>query len=211
MDCRAKSPRSQLASGTMTDREAPPEGDLSEWLIDQRGDTAVDEWADPDGWGDPDGLVPWDEWAGWDDYRIADAQPPAGPPWYRRPGLILALIVTAATALVVALALLIAGDGLGRTQDAPLPIRLSPPAPTPLPTPSGTPSADPAPPVEARPEPSPTEPPESDPGLQGTTEAPVPVGEAPSAAAERGTQDSPGPRINVTRAPMSFRPGSTGN
>jgi hypothetical protein len=194
----------------MTDREAPPEGDLSEWLIDQRGDTAVDDWAAWDEWDS------WDEWADRDGYPVTGAQHPVGPPFYRRPGLILSLIMIAAVAMVVALALLIANDGLGRTPDKPHPSRLSPPTPSALPTPSGTPSADAPPPEEARPEPSPTESPDSDTDLQGPTAALEPAGDvpaapAPPAAAERGTQNSPGPRINVTRTPMSFTPGSARN
>ncbi|MCB1286424.1 MAG: hypothetical protein KDB47_01700 [Mycobacterium sp.] len=191
----------------MTDREAPREGDLSEWRIDQRGDTAVDDWAAWDEWG------VWDDWADRDGHPGAGAQHQIGPPFYRRPALILSLMMIAAAALVVALALLIANDGLGRTPEEPHPSRLSPPTPSAPPTPSGTPGAETPPPAEARPEPSPTEPTESDPDLQGTTAPPEPaVGDVPApAAAERGTQNSPGPRINVTRTPMSFTPGSTRN
>ncbi|MCB1290590.1 hypothetical protein [Mycolicibacterium sp.] len=197
----------------MTDREAPPEGDLSDWLIDQHGDTVVDDCAAWDEWGAWDEWRDQDEWCGWDGDPGAGTQHPVGPPFYRRPGLILSLIMIAAAALVVALALLIANDGLGRTPDKPHPSRLTPPTPSALPTPSGTPSAETPSPAEARPEPSPTEPPESDQDLQSTTAEPQPAADdvpAP-AAAERGTQNSPGPRINVTRTPMSFTPGSARN
>ena len=44
----------------MTDREAPPEGDLSDWLIDQHGDTVVDD------------CAAWDEWGAWDEWRDQD-------------------------------------------------------------------------------------------------------------------------------------------
>ena len=176
----------------------------------------------------PDGPVAWDD-SGWDDGAWDDGawagapagrppQPP-GPPWYRSPRLLLTLIGLAAAVLVVAAALLVtgkysgeipAGERLDSRTSAAVPAgsasaretvsatatssatstRSSETSPT-SPSPSSSPSAEPGP----EPPPEPAEP--------APSAAPPPPASQP--------RNPGGPRINVTRTPMSFTPGKHGN
>ena len=198
----------------MTDPEALPDEDLSAWPIDDDAD----------------------EDFGWDwDAPPFDREPePSGPPWYRSPGPLLTLIAAAAATLVVAVALVIVGSGeipirpaLGTKTvptDAPGPSRAAPPtesptAPTTEPstgesgpsTPaSASSSAEEAPTEEESPTPAEdVEPEAGEPAAPAAAvpPAPLPV-DSPGTVA---SGDSDGPRINVTRSPMSFSPGSSAN
>lgn len=177
----------------MTDPEALPDEDLSAWPIDEFG---------------------WD----WDDPRVDREPEPSGPPWYRSPGPLLALISGAAATLVVAVTLLITDSGEIPTQPA-----LGTKA-----VPSSAPSASRAAPAANAPGPS--TPASASPAAEGSpsegeSPAPAAVAEAAEPAAPAGAPppaplpvdgpgtlagtDSEGPRINVTRSPMSFTPGSS--
>jgi hypothetical protein len=176
----------------MTNREALPEDDL--WV-----------WPDED----PDGDYP--DWG--QSSRAADdpaAAPGAG--LRRTPVLLLVLIGMAAATLVVATALLVTGSFSGEISSNP---RLETPtsAPDPItPTrtrPATASSAVPAPStsavvsssaatVEPGPEVAPAP----------TDQAPT-VSQPPAPASER--TGSEGPRLNVTRTPMSFTPSIRGN
>jgi hypothetical protein len=175
----------------MTDPEALPDEDLSGWPIDDFG---------------------WD----WDEPGVDRKPEPSGPPWYRSPGPLLTLIAGAAATLVVAVTLVITDTGEIPTRpalgtkavptDAPGPSRAE--APTEPPTGESGPStpasasssADGAPAEDVEPEA-----PEPAPPAAAVPPAPLPV-DSPGTVAGG---DSDGPRINVTRSPMSFTPGSS--
>jgi hypothetical protein len=197
----------------MTDQRAVPDADL-----DVRPVAADDFYAD-DFYADG-GYNEWnDQWAGqwdrewdreweWDSYPVPPAPQKVSPPWYRSPGLLLALIGAAAAVLVVATALLVGGRFGGDIPTSPqLNTRTATPSPSAAPQPppaqrrtstgpstteSTTPSATAEPPPVVE---QPAEPP------------PPPPAEPP--AVERAPADSDGPRINVTRTPMSFSPGTS--
>ena len=188
----------------MTDPEALPDEDLSGWPIGDFG---------------------WD----WDEPGVDREPEPSDPPWYRSPGPLLALISGAAAALVVALALVIAGSGeipirpaLGTkavSTDAPGPSRAVPTTepttePTTAPTTgesgpstpaSASSSAEGAPTEEQSSAPAEDVEPEAGEPAAAVPPAPLPV-DSPGTVAGG---DSDGPRINVTRSPMSFAPGSS--
>jgi len=141
------------------------------------------------------------------DEPVAEPVQPAKAPWFRNPRLLFGLIAVAAAALVVATVLLITGKQPGEIPTTPdlgtraiprarsTPRAPSKPAPsTPVPSsPTAETSSGSAEETAAPAEPEqPAEPPA----------APLP----PSPTA--GQSKSPaGPRINVTRTPMSFTPG----
>jgi hypothetical protein len=140
-----------------------------------------------------------DLFPGWARYWNETPTAPPKPPWYRNSHVLLAMIAVAAAVLVVASVLLVTLDGAGFNQTRQL-RSISPAtsaavttAPqtasaTPLPTPS------PASELQSAPAPEPSV----------SAEPPPPTPRTPDANA------SDGPRINVTRTPMSFTPGITG-
>ncbi len=177
----------------MTDREALPDEDLAAWWI---GGDDLD----------------WD----WDELRVDHEPEPSGPPWYRSPGPLLALISVAAATLVVAVALVIADSGEIPTRPAlgtktvptgvPSPSRAVATATAPEPsTPAPESSAvDETPDEGQSPVPAEAAGP-AEPAASAAAPPPLPVN-SPGALAE---SDPEGPRINVTRSPMSFTPGSS--
>jgi len=140
-----------------------------------------------------------DLFPGWARYWNETPTAPPKPPWYRNSRVLLAMITVAAAVLVVASVLLVTLDGAGFNQTRQL-RSISPATTAAVTTATRTASATPLP------TPSPASEQES---------APAP---APSASAEPQTpaartpaaNPSEGPRINVTRTPMSFTPGITG-
>lgn len=160
----------------MTEREALPYEDLGAWLTDD--------------------LFP-----GWARYwNEAPAAPPK-PPWYHNSRVLLTMIAVAAAALVVATVLLLILDSPGFNQTEPL-RSISPPttaeaipatetaAPTPLPATAS----------ETAPETAPETAAAADPAASAEQSPP------PTAQRSAGSDRSDGPRINVTRTPMSFTP-----
>lgn len=180
----------------MTEREALPDEDLDAWWI---GD-------------DGGGYFDWD----WDEPRVDREPEPSGPPWCRSPGPLLALISVAAATLVVAVALVIADSGEIPTRPAsgtktvptgvPSSSRAVATATAPRPsTPAPESSAVDETPAEEQP-PVPAEVAESaEPAAPAAAPPPLPVN-SPGVLAESTIE---GPRINVTRSPMSFTPGSS--
>jgi hypothetical protein len=166
-------------------------------------DPPIDEW-DGDEW---DG----DEWDGdeWDGYAAAPrstAAPRASRPWYRDPRWLFGLIALAAAALVVATVLLVTGRGSGEIPTAPELTTRTPAVP------SGTPRPEPRVPESASP--TTTTSASSTSEQSSPVDSPAPeqpavslpeVPEAPPAVSP--TKSQAGPRINVTRTPMSFSPG----
>lgn len=151
-------------------------------------------------WDDPD----------WDGAVPAITRRPPARPWYRSPGLLLGLIGAASAVLVVATAILVSGTYSGEIpQSRRLDTRSSAPsssvsAPaspeqTPSSTPTSTPTTTSAPPSSSESPPDPPDEPAPPP-------APVPAPEPESGPAPKG---SAGPKINVTRTPMSFTPGGS--
>lgn len=177
----------------MTDPEALPE-DLCAWPID--------DYADED--------------FGWDwDAPPVDREPePGGPPWYRSPGPLLAVISCAAATLVVAVALVVTDSGEIPTRPAlgtkavptgaPSPSRSAPTAGAPEPS---TPSSA----ASSAEEPAAAEEPPATAEVTRAAEPAAPVAAPPPAPlpVDGPGTDSEGPRINVTRSPMSFTPGSS--
>ena len=161
------------------------------------GFDAVDGYPEPDYWG----PHPTD---GWDGYRAAAAHPPATP-LYRNPRMLFGLIAMAAAALVTATVLLITGKQSGEIPTTPeLSTRTAPTTPSgqstpraPSPTESSAPESS-ADAEDSLPETSPT-PLEPEQPVQSETPTPTPT------ASQSRSQS--GPRINVTRTPMSFTPG----
>lgn len=193
----------ELASWTMTDPEALPDEDLSVWPIDDFG---------------------WD----WVEPGVDRKPEPSGPPWYRSPGPLLTLIAGAAATLVVAVTLVITDSGEIPTRpalgtktvptDAPGPSRAAPATePTTEPT-TGAPgpstpvsASSPAEDAPAEEEsPAPAEVAEAaEPAAPAAAVPPAPVPVPVDSPGSLAGSDSEGPRINVTRSPMSFTPGSS--
>jgi len=140
-----------------------------------------------------------DLFPGWARYWNEAPIAPPKPPWYRNSRVLLALITAAAAVLVVASVLLVTLDGAGFNQTKQL-RSISPattaPATTAPPTASATPIPTPSPVSELQSAPAPA------PSV--SAEPPPPAPRAQDA------NPSDGPRINVTRTPMSFTPGITG-
>lgn len=143
----------------------------------------------------------WDDWTDWDDWPPEPEQAPSAP-WFANAGLLFGLIAVAAAVLVVATVLLITGPRTGEIPNAPA---LSSTAPSSTPSSRSTPR--PPRPQPPRPEPSPSA------EVVIDQPAPLPIPAQPpepsAAAPEEPTSepDAAGPRINVTRTPMSFSPG----
>lgn len=139
---------------------------------------------------------------GWARYWNEAPTAPPKPPWYRNPRVLLAVITVAAAALVVAAALLVTLSKADFNQTKQL-ISINP-APTATATfPAETASAIPAPTTAPEQESEPT-----------PAESPVPSADTPPPPPVPRSVDpdhSDGPRINVTRTPMSFTPGQTTN
>lgn len=158
----------------------------------------------------PDGAH-WDSFPieDWGTHAVEQTLPPAAAPWFRNPKLLFGLIAVAAAALVVATVLLITGRQSGEIPTArQLSTRTAPTTP---PSQSSTPRA----PSESSAPSSSSPNAESSPA--GSAESPVPAepaqpagppeAPAPAPAPTAGQGKSPaGPKINVTRTPMSFTP-----
>ncbi|MGI9125064.1 MAG: hypothetical protein ACR2JM_09995 [Mycobacterium sp.] len=154
-------------------------------------DEGIPEWPFED-FGEPD----------WDDYPVTTLPVPPERPWYRSPRLLLVLIVAAAAALVVAAALLVTGNFSGEIPTGPgrlhtVTATSASPSSTASPTTTSASSTTPSSSTSTEPA---TSPPES----AATEEPPL---EAPGGPG--GEDRSEGPRINVTRSPMSFTPGQS--
>ena len=136
--------------------------------------------------------------------RWPETEPPIRRPWHRNPVILLGLIAAASVPLSVAAVLLLTGDDANDR-----PMKLTPAIRTtavvipPSESGSETTTAESTPQTSAE-ETTATESAEEIPAAP--TEAPAPL---PSA---RGgdSDESDGPRINVTRSPMSFTPGARG-
>lgn len=208
-----RSPMNRIAPATVSPTLAlQPDSDWQwgdQWPPD--GDPqAGDEWP-------PNGDWEWTELP-YDDpawVSVAGSGPahsqtdrPVDRPWYRRPGFLVGLIITALVALVVASVLLLTRATFNdqdevrlkptiRTSSIVIPSSSTPPSTSASPTTSATePTRSSTPSEEPAPEPAPESP-------------PAPAG--PTAGGAIGEQDPdtpPGPRTNVTRTPMSFTPGS---
>ncbi|MCB0925213.1 MAG: hypothetical protein KDB50_11830 [Mycobacterium sp.] len=186
---RSLAEESEPVGGRESDQGWPPDGDW-EW---------GDEWP-------PAGGFEWNE-PPYDDPAWISAATPASAhrPWYRRPGFLVGLIITALVALVVALVLLLTRASFSEPDE----MRLKPTIRTSsivLPsTTRTTPATASVTTTEAEPTRSASaEEPEPAPQPQ----QPVPAG--PTAGGAIGEQDPATPlrpRTNVTRTPMSFTPG----
>ena len=160
----------------MTEREALPYEDLGAWLTDD--------------------LFP-----GWARYwNEAPAAPPK-PPWYRNSRVLLTMIAVAAAALVVATVLLLILDGPGFNQTEPL-RSISPPTTAEAIPATETAGATPLPTTASETAPETAAETAAAEGPAASAEQPPP----PTAPRSAGSDRSDGPRINVTRTPMSFTP-----
>ena len=142
-----------------------------------------------------------DLFPGWARYWNEVPTAPPKPPWYRNSRVLLLIVTAAAAVLVVASVLLVTLDGAGFNQTKQLgSIR-----------PATSAAVTTAPQsASATPIPTPTPSPVSE---QGSAPAPAPSASAeppPPATRTADANPSDGPRINVTRTPMSFTPGITG-
>jgi hypothetical protein len=135
---------------------------------------------------------------GWARYWNEAPTAPPNPPWYRNPRVLLAVITVAAAALVVAAVLLVTLSKADFNQTKQL--RSINPAPT---------ETETRPAEIASSTPLPTTAPDQNSELT-PAEVPVPSVDAPPPPPVPRSVDpnhSDGPRINVTRTPMSFTPG----
>ncbi len=136
--------------------------------------------------------------------RWAEPEPAVRRPWHRNPIFLLGLIAAASVALAVAAVLLLTSD---RAENSPA--KLKPTIRTtavvipPSASASETSAAETTTDTSAEATTSETESPESE-IPAATAESPAPM---PSAR-DSGSEESDGPRINVTRSPMSFTPGA---
>jgi type IV secretory pathway VirB10-like protein len=185
----------------MTDPEALADADL------MLSGYHNDDFGGDDFGGDDFGGDDWDSYAP-DDWQRNPGEPaqPARSSWFRNPRLLFGLIAVAAAALVVATVLLITGKQSGEIPSTPeLSSRATPSArSTPRQPFESTPSTPPSPPLDAEtPSPSVEEtaaPVEPEPAAEPPAPAP------PSTTASQSRRPA-GPKINVTRTPMSFTPG----
>jgi predicted lipid-binding transport protein (Tim44 family) len=139
-----------------------------------------------------DDLLP-----GWTRYWSEAPAAPPKPPWYRNSRVLLAMITAAAATLVVATALLVTLSSADFNQTREL--RSINPAPIEPAIETAPIAAPPAPEAQAETEAEP--PAAADP--TASADAPPP----PPAPRVVDSNNSDGPRMNVTRAPMSFTPG----
>ncbi len=158
-----------------------------------------------------------------DHYYYPEADEPetaAQPvPWHRSTRVLAGVISTASLAGVVATALLLAFEmqtpATPRQSEAGARITATPLQPAPPPQrrdPAGPPAIAEAPSTPARqlpnPEPEAEAPPEAPPEALAFEPAPPPA--APPNDPTIGDQEAQGPRINITRSPMSFAPAARG-
>jgi hypothetical protein len=161
---------------------------------------AAPEWD----WGsDPDADLYEDPYG--DTYvRWPEPEPAIRRPWHRNPVILLGLIAAASVPLSVAAVLLLTGDDAGER-----PLKLTPTIGTtavaipPSESASQTSAAETTPETSAESPTSEAESPESE-SPAATAESPAPLPPARGG----GSDNSDGPRINVTRSPMSFTPGA---
>lgn len=174
---------------------------------------ADEDFLAPTGLADTDYLESdWDAFAidDWETYPAERHRPqPPATPWFRNPRLLFGLIATAAAALVVATVLLITGKQSGEIPTTPqLSTRStaatpsersapSSPSESTSPTPSSASSSAESSDTATEEVPAPVDPP------QQAEAPPVP----PPAPATGQSRSPAGPKINVTRTPMSFTPG----
>jgi cytoskeletal protein RodZ len=150
----------------------------------------------------------WDSYPAddWNTYPVAGPVQPAKAPWFRNPSLLFGLIAMAAAALVVATVLLITGKQSGEIPTTPdLSTRATPSVRSTPRAPSG--------PAPSTPESSST--PETSTESAEETAAPAepeqpaepPAAPLPPSPSASQSKSPAGPKINVTRTPMSFTPG----
>lgn len=159
----------------------------------------LDPVADADADADEDLFPSWfDEWT--------EPPPPVPVPWFRNIRVLATLIGIAIVALLISTALLLTLRSPGDFPTGPrITTATTPPGSRPSPT-----SADSSTAVST----TPTTTASSAPSETAATEEPPPEGPGPeplappSRSAARGSGDDDGPRINVTRSPMSFTPTS---
>jgi len=135
---------------------------------------------------------------GWARYWNEAPTAPPKPPWYRNPRVLLTVITVAAAALVVAAVLLVTLSKADFNQTRQLR------SIDPVPTATATRQAE-----IASAAPAPTAAPAQESEVT-PAESPVPSADAPPPPAVPRSvvpSHSDGPRINVTRTPMSFTPG----
>jgi hypothetical protein len=146
-----------------------------------------DDWETHDDW-PPNGDWDWTELPYDEPAWASTAASPPHRPWYRRPGFLIGVIITALVALVVASVLLLTRSTFDEQDTERDEVRLKPTIRTSTePTQNSTPSEE----TEPAPEPQ-----------------PAPVGPtAGGAIGEQNPATPPRPRTNVTRTPMSFTPG----
>jgi len=140
-----------------------------------------------------------DLFPGWARYWNGAPTAPPKPPWYRNSRVLLAMIIVAAAVLVVASVLLVTLDGAGFNQTGQLrSINPATSAPATTAPQSASATTQPTPSTVSE--------------LQtATATAPDASAEPPPPAPRTPDANlSDGPRINVTRSPMSFTPGITG-
>ena len=183
----------------MAEREdIPSEGLVTQPPVDQ-------DWEPDDTWPPIQRRQPGDDgWEWVEPPYDAPAQPVTPPalPWYRRPGMLVGLIITAMVALVTASVMLLTNARFGETDD----VRLRPTIET-----SAVPVGPHQSPAEPSPSETPTEPSPSssaseEPGPVGEPEPPAPSSHVPGGGYGQVPATQEGPRINVTRNPMSFTP-----
>jgi hypothetical protein len=182
-------------------------------LVDGPRTDMYDEYDEYDEYEYDDGSALDESLDDWDGYAAAARRPPPeSRPWYRDPRWLFGLIALAAAALVVATVLLVTGRGSGEIPTAPE-LTTRTPAST-----IGVPSFRNAPPQEPASESassSATTPTSASSASEVPSVVDIPASVEPSASAAEappepiaGPNKSPaGPRINVTRTPMSFSPG----
>lgn len=175
----------------------PPEGDSP----------SNDDWQPHDDW-PPNGDWEWTELPYDEPAWASTAASPPHRPWYRRPGFLIGVIITALVALVVASVLLLTRSTFDeqdterdevrlkptiRTSSVIMPSSTTPTSATTTATTSTEPTQNSTPSEETEPAPEPQ---------------PAPVGPtAGGAIGEQNPATPPRPRTNVTRTPMSFTPG----
>jgi len=140
-----------------------------------------------------------DLFPGWARYWNGAPTAPPKPPWYRNSRVLLAMIIVAAAVLVVASVLLVTLDGAGFNQTGQLrSINPATSAPATTAPQSASATTQPTPSTVSELQTAPATAPDA------SAEPPPPAPRTPDANL------SDGPRINVTRSPMSFTPGITG-
>ena len=151
----------------------------------------------------------WDSYPAddWDTYPVVEPVQPAKAPWFRNPRLLFGLIALAAAALVVATVLLITGKQSGEIPTKPdLSTRATPSARS---TPRAPSRPTPSTPVFSSPTAETSSPSAEETETPAAPEQPVepPASPLPPSPTASQSKSPAGPKINVTRTPMSFTPG----